>query len=162
MGNVISDTTSAVTAPVNTAVQGGIDVIRDAQGNITGIINRAQDNVTSIIRDGVVLARQTERDFATVSNNLQQNISNSFQMTQDNIFYSYRDTTTKAVLAIDSAMDASIFTVNKLGTEVISTVQFGMFIFVFIPACLFALYGPEIMDAIKSVARNGSIKLAIV
>lgn len=83
-------------------------------------------------------------------------------MTQDNVFYSYRDTTTKAVLAVDSFLDSSVYVGNKLGTEVISTVQFGMFIFVLIPAAIFAMYGPEIMDAVKSVARNGSIKLAIV
>lgn len=166
MGNdwskVPADVAREVAKPIVTGIEGGINIIRDAQGNVTGIINKAQDNITSIIRDGEVIVKQTERDIATVTNNLQQNITNSFQMVASDIGYSYRDTTTKAVLAIDNALDNSIYTANKLGTEMISTVQFGMFLFFFLPTGIFLVYGDEIMGAVKSIARNGSVKFALV
>jgi hypothetical protein len=147
MGN-ISDS-------IRDSIKDGVNIIKDINGNILTIVKTAEDGIISVFQNGILLAQDVEQNFfdaITITITEGERIIGTVAL----------DTESKILATVDSFLDNTLMVTSKAENDIIDTIQVTITIAAIGSFVFLMVLGKPLLKAVSDIARNGSIKLAVI
>lgn len=154
MGNTINPVNA-----IDSSIKEGINVVRDAQGNLTTIVRDSIKGTVSVFQNGIngltLSYVDTERNFLSVANNLIQNVTNIGQTLSSGIIRDYRGTEKDIITFLDDIQDNLNENVRQIIFQIANTIQYiiAMGFLGFLLVLIF--FGKDIMRIVEHIITKG-------